>query len=95
VACSHIAGIPTSQSLEPITKSAREKKGKKGGVTRIAYMTALAPAIGENLATSIASGPSGGAPPTNMDEISSLHARHLSLPFHLPLTTYYHSRYVN
>jgi hypothetical protein len=32
-------------------------------------MTALAPAFGENLATSIASGPSGGAPPMSVDEV--------------------------
>jgi hypothetical protein len=62
-------GIPASQSLENITKSAREKNGKKGGVTRIAYITALAPAVGENLVASIASGPSGGAPPMNVDEV--------------------------
>ncbi|KAL5113173.1 hypothetical protein ACEQ8H_008960 [Pleosporales sp. CAS-2024a] len=55
-------GIPATQSLEHITATARAKQGKKGGVTHMAYMTALAPALGANLMTTI----SGGAPPTSM-----------------------------
>lgn len=39
-------GIPTSESLKGVSKEAREKEGKKGGVVRVAYLTALVPEVG-------------------------------------------------
>jgi hypothetical protein len=39
-------GTPTSESIKGISKAEREKEGKKGGVVRVAYMTALVPALG-------------------------------------------------
>jgi hypothetical protein len=67
-------GAPSSQSLEKITKSARLAAGKKGGVTRIAYLTAIVPKVGDNLVTTIA----GGAPAMDIDEVSFV-----SVLFHL------------
>jgi hypothetical protein len=40
------SGTPTSESIKGISKVEREKEGKKGGVVRVAYMTALVPALG-------------------------------------------------
>jgi hypothetical protein len=39
-------GVPASQSVKDLVKSKREAQGKKGGVVRLAYMTALVPAEG-------------------------------------------------
>jgi hypothetical protein len=39
-------GTPMSESIKGIGKAEREKAGKKGGVVRVAYMTALVPAVG-------------------------------------------------
>ena len=41
-------GTPTSESIKGVSKVEREKEGKKGGVVRVAYMTALVPAVGES-----------------------------------------------
>ncbi|KAH7382601.1 Alpha/beta hydrolase fold-1 [Phaeosphaeria sp. MPI-PUGE-AT-0046c] len=57
-------GIPASQSLSTISKSARSASGKKGGVTRLAYLTAVVPKEGNNLVTTIA----GGAPAMSISE---------------------------
>lgn len=43
-------GIPTSESLKGLSKDTREKEGKKGGVVRVAYMTAVVPELEENSA---------------------------------------------
>jgi alpha-beta hydrolase superfamily lysophospholipase len=40
------AGVPTSESLKGLSKEERQKAGKKGGVVRIAYMTAVVPPVG-------------------------------------------------
>jgi hypothetical protein len=39
-------GVPASESLKRVTKTEREKAGKKGGVVRVAYLTALVPELG-------------------------------------------------
>ncbi|KAF2662670.1 alpha/beta-hydrolase [Lophiostoma macrostomum CBS 122681] len=39
-------GTPATQAMEGLSKSARAKEGKKGGVVRLAYMTAVVPAEG-------------------------------------------------
>ena len=41
-------GVPITQSTKGVTKAEREKQGKKGGIVRLAYMTALVPAIGQS-----------------------------------------------
>ncbi|OTA60424.1 alpha/beta-hydrolase [Hypoxylon sp. EC38] len=41
-------GVPATQSTEGVTKAERQKQGKKGGIVRLAYMTALVPAIGQS-----------------------------------------------
>ncbi|KAF2475686.1 alpha/beta-hydrolase [Lindgomyces ingoldianus] len=41
-------GIPASESVKGLSKADRKKAGKKGGVVRLAYMTALVPLVGGN-----------------------------------------------
>ncbi|KAF1960812.1 alpha/beta-hydrolase [Byssothecium circinans] len=41
-------GVPASEALKGITKKEREREGKRGGVVRVAYMTALVPEVGGN-----------------------------------------------
>lgn len=41
-------GIPISQAGEGLSKEARQKQGKSGGLVRLAYLTCLVPAIGGN-----------------------------------------------
>jgi hypothetical protein len=60
-------GLPASQSLEKTNAIARSAQGKKGGVIRLAYITAVVPAVGQNLASVVGS----GAPPMQPDEVSS------------------------
>jgi len=59
-------GIPISQCMEGLSLAAREKEGKKGGVVRIAYMTALVPAMGENALAGLEGCPTGY---TETDEV--------------------------
>jgi hypothetical protein len=77
-------GIPATQSLQHISASARSSQGKKGGVSRIAYLTALAPALGESLTTSI----SGGLTPTSMPPMDVDQVR---IPPHSYKTHTYHA----
>jgi hypothetical protein len=66
-------GVPATQSLENITKAARAAQGKKGGVIRVAYLTALAPKLGDNLSTSIsAAGGGEGTIALAVDEVSPM-----------------------
>jgi len=46
-------GVPTSQSIEQISKEHRAKAGKKGGVVHLLYITSIAPALGESIATTV------------------------------------------
>jgi len=39
-------GIPTTESTKGLGKKEREAQGKKGGIVRLAYMTALVPPAG-------------------------------------------------
>lgn len=50
-------GVPTTQSTKGLSKSERQKEGKKGGVVRIAYMTALVPAVGATGMSVLANAP--------------------------------------
>jgi hypothetical protein len=61
------SGIPATQSLDGISKAARTAAGKKGGVIRLAYLTALAPNLGNTV------NPAGGEGTLQMgvDEVYS------------------------
>jgi hypothetical protein len=72
-------GIPATQSLDGISKAARSAQGKKGGVVRLAYLTALAPKLGDNLASTINPGGGEGTLKMGVDEV-------LSFPILLGLT---------
>ncbi|KAF1843463.1 alpha/beta-hydrolase [Cucurbitaria berberidis CBS 394.84] len=61
-------GTPATESLKGVTKKEREAQGKKGGVVRVAYLTAIVPKIGEHLAQVISAAAQGGAPPIEIDE---------------------------
>ena len=50
-------GVPTSQSTKGLGKEGRLKKGKKGGIVNLAYMTCLVPAIGVSAAGVLADVP--------------------------------------
>jgi alpha-beta hydrolase superfamily lysophospholipase len=39
-------GIPATEATKGLSKAEREGEGKKGGVIRLAYLTALVPAVG-------------------------------------------------
>lgn len=64
-------GVPASESLKGVTKKERKQQGKTGGVVRVAYITSIVPAVGENLGTviSAAGEGNGGAPPISIDEV--------------------------
>jgi len=40
-------GVPATESTKGLAKTEREKEGKKGGITRLAYKTALVPPVGK------------------------------------------------
>lgn len=46
--CHSYGGVPTTESIKGVSKTEREKEGKKGGVVRVAYITALVPAVGSS-----------------------------------------------
>jgi hypothetical protein len=52
----HGIGCPASESLKGVTKKEREQQGKKGGVVRIAYLTAVVPCLGESVGQTIKGG---------------------------------------
>lgn len=41
-------GVPATESVKGLAKDTRQKLGKQGGVVRLAYMTALVPALGSS-----------------------------------------------
>ncbi|OJJ79846.1 alpha/beta hydrolase [Aspergillus glaucus CBS 516.65] len=43
------AGLPVNSALDGLSKDAREKEGKEGGVVRLVFIAAFIPEIGENL----------------------------------------------
>ncbi|KAH8728951.1 Alpha/Beta hydrolase protein [Phaeosphaeriaceae sp. PMI808] len=58
-------GTPASESLEHVTAFKRSAQGKKGGVVRIAYITAVVPQVGGSPATTLNA---GSFPPLEADE---------------------------
>ena len=61
-------GSPASQSLKGLTKHERAASGKTGGVVRIAYLTAVVPALGQNIISTVSVSSSGGAPQVDVDQ---------------------------
>jgi hypothetical protein len=49
-------GCPASESLKGVTKKEREQQDKKGGVVRIAYLTAAVPRLNESVGQTIKGG---------------------------------------
>ncbi|POS77082.1 hypothetical protein DHEL01_v204519 [Diaporthe helianthi] len=43
-------GVPSTECIKGLAKDARQKLGKPGGIVRLAYMTALVPALGSSAA---------------------------------------------
>jgi hypothetical protein len=52
-------GIPVSESLKGVSREERKAVGKKGGVVRVAYLTALVPEVGGDAASSLEGSPGG------------------------------------
>lgn len=50
-------GVPSTQSVKGLSKTERQKQGKKGGIVRLAYMTCLVPPIGGTAASVLADVP--------------------------------------
>jgi hypothetical protein len=40
-------GVPITESAKGLGNQERQKQGKKGGIVRLAYMTALVPGVGD------------------------------------------------
>ena len=58
---------PATQCLKNLTKNERMAAGKKGGVVRIAYLTAVVPKVGDNTVQTVTAFPSTGASPPAVD----------------------------
>lgn len=71
-------GVPSTESLKGITKKEREQQGKKGGVVRMAYLSALAPRLGETCLQAIIE-PLGEAPQVGEVRSPQRRPRHLVL----------------
>ncbi|TAQ83064.1 hypothetical protein B7494_g8612 [Chlorociboria aeruginascens] len=50
-------GVPMTESVRGLEKTARLRQGKKGGVVRLAYMTALVVAVGTSAGEALADAP--------------------------------------
>ena len=53
-------GVPTSQSIQGRSISDRQRKGQRGGIVRVGYMTALVPEIGHSALDVLADVPPEG-----------------------------------
>lgn len=65
-------GAPTTESTKGLSKAERLAQGKRGGIVRIAYMTAIVPAIGENAGATLAGIPDENKLDLRIDVRSSL-----------------------
>jgi pimeloyl-ACP methyl ester carboxylesterase len=59
--------VPITESAKALGKEARQKHGKKGGIVKLAYMTALVPAVGMTGAEVLADAPKDNAIDLKMD----------------------------
>ena len=49
-------GTPASECIKDLSKEARQRNGKQGGVIRLAYITAVVPKVGSGLAETMVGG---------------------------------------
>lgn len=79
-------GVPATECVKGLAKDARQKLGKRGGIVRLAYMTALAPALGSSAGDVLDMGERSedSRLPMEVDVGHSLLHRHVHLD---PLTT--------
>ncbi|RVX74127.1 hypothetical protein B0A52_01959 [Exophiala mesophila] len=61
-------GVPTSQSIQGRSISDRQRKGQRGGIVRVGYMTALVPEIGHSALDVLADVPPEGQTHMETDE---------------------------
>ena len=50
-------GVPATESTKRVGKEERQKRGKKGGIVNLAFMTCLVPAVGGSAASILADVP--------------------------------------
>lgn len=60
-------GGPISQSTKGLSKKERRAQGKSGGVVRLAYMTAVVPALGQSAQSVLAGTREEGEMPASVD----------------------------
>jgi hypothetical protein len=87
----HDIGCPASESLKGVTRKEREQQGKKGGVVRIIYLTAVVPCLGESVGQTIKGGKAisidiGEVCQTTILSPSSASALRFTLHPHIPLS---------
>lgn len=74
-------GVPTTECVKGLAKYERQKLGKQGGVVRLAYMTALVPALGSSASNVLDMGerPEGDRLTMDVDVGHSLPRHHIHL----------------
>jgi pimeloyl-ACP methyl ester carboxylesterase len=60
-------GGPISQSTKGLSKEERKAQGKSGGIVRLAYMTAVVPAVGQSAQNVLSGTRNDGDMPVSMD----------------------------
>lgn len=60
-------GVPATESVRGLSKAARAKEGKPGGVVRLAYMTSLVPELGVAANDVLTNRPRAAGPSAEMD----------------------------
>ncbi len=60
-------GVPITQAVEGLSLQDRRQRGKTGGIVRLAYMTALVPALGSSAAEVLAGVPEEHRAPMEVD----------------------------
>lgn len=60
-------GVPATESVRGLSKAARAREGKPGGVVRLAYMTSLVPELGAAANEVVKERPRAAGPGVEMD----------------------------
>ncbi|KAJ5564940.1 hypothetical protein N7513_001182 [Penicillium frequentans] len=61
------SGVPVNSGLDGLSKTEREREGKKGGVVRLAFISAFIPEIGESLISALG----GKAPDWHLHDVET------------------------
>ena len=61
-------GCPASQSLHGLTREKRNANGAKGGVVRLAFVSAVVPRLGKHVIGTVTASASGKPPEVQVDE---------------------------